>query len=265
MTDDDHLPTDHLPTDRVTSGPLLGLHDELVEAARRRSSAESDQGRPRSVTVQERPAPGRRHRSQSLVPLVAAAATAIVVGVGIVGYTVAGSTDAAAGVAIEHTGDFVTVSLSGDVTIDEIRDALEDADVEVSVEPRKTGPSLVDRFVGVGATDSARLVGGDGRSSATATFPAGSTAQLMLGVAAGGESYEVPTDPTEPGEPLEGLTISGVPVAEFRTDLGRLTSTGSVTVMYQSAEGAPVADPTDDAVIAEGTALSPELVLITLR
>lgn len=244
--------------DRVTSGPLLDLHDELLAAARRRTAESSSPARGRRPV--RRPGFGR-----PLTPLLAAAATALLVGAGIVVFTIAGSTDVAADVAVERSGDVVTVSIEEEVTVSEIVRALRDADVDVTVEPRTTGPSRINRFVGVINSESAKLVGGDGTSSATASFEAGADVTLQLGVAATDDApYEVVADAAAENEPFDGLDVEGKPLGSVKAAFDRRAERGGFTVTYRQSDGTEVATPDDSARIASTLAVSRDHVVVVL-
>jgi len=245
---DDQLHDDQL------ARPWMDLHDRLVDATARRAAPSARRQRtPRST------------RSGSYRLMVSAIA-AVVLGVGIVGYTLGiGRNDgnAAADVTVQRQGSTVTVSIDEDVTTSEIEKALERAGVTVKVNATPTGPSRVNRFVGIVGPSSAKLVGGDGTVSLTATFVAGSAVQLNLGVPADGRPYDATTVATDPGEPLEGATLVGKQLDEVRSDLEQRAERRHVTIAYLTPAG-PVDTP-PSGTIRSAQAVAADRVVITVQ
>lgn len=243
--------------DQALPVALATLRDDLVEATARRGGSANPAPAP-----DRRSAMAERNRASSF-RLVAAAAVALVIGIGIVGYTVGIGQDAAADVTVQRDGSSVTVSIDDDVTPEEIRSALVD-DVDLTVVASPTGPSRINRFVGIAGPSSARLVGGDGTTSLAATFTKGSEVTLILGVAADGQPYATPTDATASGEPLAGLNIVGERVGDVRSEIDAAAATSGASVSYLGESG-PTGEPAADARIVSAQAAAADRVTIAVR
>ncbi|MFN8053542.1 MAG: hypothetical protein U0Q22_19040 [Acidimicrobiales bacterium] len=241
------------PRDPLNDTPeFVALRESLVAAAAEHAH-EPTAPAGRSA---RRPATQRRLLlSAAAVVLVVAAVVAALVSVGTKG--------AAAGVTVERRGDRVRVVLDGSIDVGRVRKALADAGVTATVLARTTGPSLQNRFLGSVNPSDAKLEGGDGKSSAVATLPAGSRAVLLLGVAGKpGEPYDVPTDASADGEPLAGLDLRTATVSAVRT---APASSPDVEVTYRASDGKPVANPSAGARVLNALALSDRSVVVFLQ
>lgn len=157
MTDDQRL--SERTDDRVTDGPLMDLHDQLVEAIARQQS---------TVT----PLPSTRRRTGAHVRRQFVAAAAVVVMVGAALFVTSTGDDArvAADVTVEQNANGVTVSIESSVSVEELERELTAAGVDVGVRPMATGPSRVNHFVSISG-NSGKLIGGDGTATNKARSP----------------------------------------------------------------------------------------------
>lgn len=244
---------DQHTTDRVTDGPLLDLHDELVAAFERHH------GTPVASLA------ARRRPTRRLAYAVGGVAATIALVVGVLLINVPGNeSEVAADVTVRQEGNSVTVSIEHNIDVSQIEAAMRDTGVEVTVVPTPTGPSRVNRFVGIVGPPSARLTGGDGTASNSATFVKGSEVQILLGVAADGRPYDVPTDAWLRNEPLAGEPLTGTTFAESGAELERrATAAGATLDLRSDANGQPTTpQPTDVIVSAQATSATSVLVML---
>lgn len=242
----------HTSQDRVTDGPLLDLHDQLVAAIQR----QNDVVMPLAPTHRRRP-------STKLITAAAAAVVALVVATGVLVLSLSGGrSDVAADVTVQRQGDTVTVSIEDDVTVAEIEQALLDTGVDVTVVPISTGPSRVNRFVGLVGPATSKLVGGDGTTSNKATFVKGSKVELQLGVLGTG-IYDAGTVAWSAGEGLAGTSLVGSTYAEASAEIARRAEKSGVTVTYWNEQASPVTPGPDDRILnAQGIAVDRVIVTV---
>jgi len=135
--------------------------------------------------------------------------------------TVFRSTPASAAVIISHDGDAIVVRIMGGrANASEVLNALRDAGVAARVSAVATGPSGVDRFVGLQTKGVSSLGARRGSAFTVARFPAiaaGETTVKVGQAARAGELYQAPTDAYQPGEPLACLPLSGKSAPEVVT------------------------------------------------
>lgn len=235
---------------RVTDGPLMDLHDRLMDAIERSDASD----------VTPAPAPVPMWRSRAV--LAAAAVVALVTGLVAVLLSVPGQDPAAADVSVTESGGMVTVVLDGSVSVAELRTALTDAGVTATVKGSVTGPGMVNRFISM-STEQVQTSGADGSSKPTATFRSGDRVVLYLGVAAEpGQPYDSSPAATMPGEPLEGLDIVGRPIGEVRAEIEARADERGVTVGYRDAMMQPTDEPAPGASVVNAISTSSDHVLV---
>ena len=241
-------------TDRVTDGPLLDFHDQLVAAIERQNSS--------TVTPLVPTRSRMRTRTTRVVAAVAAAAV-LIVGVLVVSLS-SHDSDVGADVTVLKQGDTVTVSIENDVDVAQIEQAMKDTGVKVTVIPTPTGPSRVNRFVGLSGPASTKLIGGDGTSSNKATFRRGSKVQIQLGVAANGRPYVVATVAWAPSEPLDGPSLAGQDLRTAGAELTARAQKSGARLDYRlDSTGQPTTpEPGDVIVNAQATAADQVLVML---
>lgn len=261
----DHDTTDesrHSTFGRVTDGPMLAFHRQLVDAIEAEHRQPDDAANVTELRPRRPATTGARR-----LTTVAAAAAVVTVGIGATSLWVGNDTpDVSADVTVQRNGDRVTVVLEDDISVDQVAAKLAAAGVDVSVQGLPTGPSRVDRFVGVIGPESAKLEGGDGRTSNRATFIAGSRVILQVGVPGDG-FYDAATDAFDRGEALEGTSLVGVPARAARDELVRRAAASGATLEYRRSLGTVMASPddvadTDVILSAQGVAKGKVIVMI---
>lgn len=247
MTDDQR------PTDRVTDGPLMELHDQLVDAIVRQNTTVSP-----ILTPRRRP---RAHLGRQL--LVAAAAVVVMVGTALFITTNDDRSNVAADVDVQRTADGIVVSIESSVTVAEIDRALTAAGVDVDVLPMRTGPSRVDHFVSISA-DSGRLVGGDGTTTNKAILEKGDHVALYLGVPADGQPYDATTNAWSHGEALAGSNLEGKQLSEIQGEIDRRAAASGARIEYhrQSDMGVVAPEPGDVLIDASGVSADTVFVIV---
>ena len=251
MTDDQRL--SERTDERVADGPLMDLHDQLVEAIARQQS---------TVT----PLPSQRRRTGAHTRRqVLAAAAAVVVMIGVALFVTSTNDDArvAADVTVEQDADGVTVSIENSVSVEELERELTAAGVDVDVRPMATGPSRVDHFVSISG-NSGKLIGGDGTTTNKAQFTKGDEVVLFLGVAAGQRPYDAMTDAWAYGESLAGTNLDGTTLAESREEIDRRAAASGTSVSYRLLASGQETTPQPEDVIADATGLSANSAVIML-
>lgn len=243
MTDDQYSET------RVTDGPLMELHDQLVEAIARQNTTIAP-----ILTPRRRP-----HGHLRRQMLVAAAAVVVMVGAALFITSNSDRSDVAADVDVQHTADGITVSIESSVTVEEIRKALADAGVDVEVLPMKTGPSRVDHFVSILA-GSGKLVGGDGTTTNKAIFEQGDHVKLYLGVPAGGQFYDASTNAWSHGEALAGANLEGQQLSDVRTEIERRATASGARIEYHRQSDMQVTTPEPGDVLIDASGVSADTV-----
>lgn len=242
--------------DPLLDEPAFGdLHDQLLAAAARRAAekaaaTDAPATAPPDETTDETtddPAVVTPIRSggggRSRRPLLVAAAAIVATVTASVALSIAlSSPDVAADVTVQRNGDRVRVVLEDEVTVEDVRAAMEREGLDVVVRSQVTGPSKWNRFIGnVSPADASPVPS----ASAVTEFRVGSRVTLFLGVqGAPGATYEAPTDATGPGEVLDGIPVIGRPIDEVVPILDGLTS---VEVTYEGVAGRSPTPP------AEGT------------
>ncbi len=251
MTDDQRL--SERTYDRVTDGPLMDLHDQLVEAIARQQS---------TVT----PLPSTRRRTGAHVRrqfVAAAAAVVVMVGAALFVTSTGDDGRVAADVTVEQNANGVRVSIESSVSVEELERELTAAGVDVGVRPMATGPSRVNHFVSISG-NSGKLIGGDGKTTNKAQFTKGDEVVLYLGVAAGQRPYDAMTDAWARGESLAGSNLDGTTLAESRDEIDRRAAASETSVSYRLLADGQETTPQSGDVIADATGLSAHSAVIML-
>jgi hypothetical protein len=180
-------------------------------------------------------------------------------------FTIFRSTPASAAVIVTHDGDAIVVRITnGRAPASEVSSALRTAGIDAQVSEVATGPSGVDRVVGITTTTGVSHLGGRRGSGFTvARFSASGAPQttVKIGRAANsGEPYGFLTDAFLPGEPLACLPLSGKPA----TEVMRAVAAHGLSVTWLDTEGRFVSTPTPGTFVGIASAMSTHDVLLRL-